>query len=290
MRKLMPVWISALLLAVVTAACTASLAPTQSPDVIGTIVAGTMAAVTPAPTETNLPATAAAPTLLLPSSVSPSSFPPTLPPVVATVLVPSATRITFLTGATTGVVTAPIQAGGTQTYVLQASQGQILMVNVDSQNHDVTVSIKTQGGTSMLSAAAGQSTWQQALPQTEDYYLTIHGGATAENFTLTVTIPSRIKFVAGADSAKVTGQTVGGYNVLYAAFATKGQKMSVVLDIASGDAALTIYGYTDGTPYVRYVSEQTRFKFVLPSTQDYIIEVVPKAGSTVIYVMTVEIK
>ena len=290
MRKLIPVVISALLLAVVTAACAGSVAPTQSPDVIGTIVAGTMSAVTSAPMETSVPPTAAIPTLLLPSGVPPSSVPPTLPPVVATVIVPSATRIAFLTGATTGVVTAPIQAGGTQVYVLQASQGQIMMVNVDSPNHDVTVSIKTQGGTSMLSAAAAQSTWQQALPQTEDYYLTIRGGATTENFTLTVTIPSRIKFTAGADSAKVRGQTAGGYNVLYAAFATKGQKMSVNLDILSGDAALTIYGYTDGTPYVRYVSEQTSFKFVLPSTQDYIIEVVPKAGSTVTYVMTLEIK
>jgi hypothetical protein len=107
---------------------------------------------------------------------------------------------------------------------------------------------------------------------------------------LTVTIPSRIKFSEGASSAKISGKTAGGFNVLYTAFAIKGQKMSVELGNLSGEAALTIYGYTDGTPYVRYVSEQTSFAFTLPSTQDYIIEVVPKAGSVVSYLLVVKIQ
>jgi hypothetical protein len=163
-------------------------------------------------------------------------------------------------------------------------------VNVDSLNQDVTLSIKTQGGTTMLNAAAKQSTWQGSLPQTEDYYLTIHGGATTENFTLNVVIPARIKFPEGADTVKVTGKTVGGYNVLYTLFAIKDQKMSVDLSNLSGDAALTIYGFNDGQPYVRSVTEQTSFTFRLPSTQDYIVEVVPRAGSTVSYLMTIKIQ
>ncbi len=286
MRKSLRIWLAACMVLIISAACAVSGIPSTSPDSISTIVAATMAAIPPAATQTM-----ALPTIALPTiGPTATSAPPTLQPVIPTVALPSANRISFLQDATTGVVTGTIQAGGSHNYVLQAGQGQIMMVNVDSTNHDVTLSIKTQGGTSMLNAAAGQSTWQQALPMTEDYYITLHGGAVTENFTLTITIPSRIRFAEGADSAKLSGTTAGGFNVLYAAFAAKGQKMSVDLSNLSGDAALTIYGYTDGTPYVRYVSEQTSFSFTLPSTQDYIIEVVPRAGSVVSYVMTVKIQ
>ncbi len=286
MRNAVRVCLASCFILAVGAACAGTGIPNSSPDTIGTMIAATMAAITPATSEASAVPTASVPT----AAVTGTSIPPTLQPSMPTLALPSATRITFLDGATTGFVSASVPAGGSVNYVLQAGQGQVMMVNVDSPNHDVTVSIKTQGGTSMLNAAADQSTWQQALPQTEDYYLTIHGGASDENFTLTVTIPSRIKFAEGADSVKLTGKTVGGYNVLYTAFAIKDQKMSVELSNLSGDAALTIYGYTDGTPYVRYVSEQTSFSFKLPSTQDYIIEVVPRAGSVVTYLMTVKIQ
>ncbi len=269
-----------------TLACASTAIPTSSPDTISTIVAATMAAVTPATAQPS--PTIAAPTLLQPTS---NAIPPTaLPLINLTAALPDATRITFLPGATTGIMTGSAGPGQSINYVLQASQGQILMVNVDSTNHDVTVSIKTQGGTSMLSPATQQSTWQQALPQTEDYYLTLHGGTSQENYTLTVTIPSRLKFAPGEDKLKVSGKTAGGYAVSYAIFAIKGQKMIVDLSPISGDAALTIYGYVDGTPYVRYVSEQTSFRFKLPSTQDYIIQVVPRAGSEVPYVLVVQVQ
>ncbi len=284
MRRPIPVLLSAPSIVFLTVACTLSVAPATSPDTVATIIAATMAAITPPPTDTPVPPTVSFPTL------SPSSV-PTLPPVIATVIVPGATRINFLNGATTAIVSAPISAGQAQSYVLQAGQGQPMIVDVSSQNNDVTLSMKTAGGTNMLSASAGQSTWKGSLPQTEDYYLTLHGGAATENFTLTVTIASRIKFLPGADSAKLTGETVGGYNVTYTAFATKGQKMSVSLGNLSGTAALTIYGFADGSPYTNAnMSARTDFSFTLPSTQDYIIEVVPQGGKDVSYLLKVTIQ
>lgn len=285
MRKLMPSWISAAVLAFAAVACAGAAVPTNSPDAIGTIVAATMAAITPAGTQTSAPATALIPTLLGSTTV-----PPTLPPVPPTVIVPGATRINFLNGATTGVVSGHLQAGQTQSYVLQALQAQPMLADLSSLNNDVALSIKTQGGTTMLNAAAHQSSWEGTLPQTEDYFLTVYGGAADENFTLTVTIPSRIKIPEGATSIKISGKTVSGYTVAYTAFAIKGQKMSVALVNLSGSAALTIYGFTDGQPYVRSVTEQTSFAFTLPATQDYIIQVVPKGGSTVNYVLVVKIE
>ena len=286
MSKFTPVWIAAALVIVVGAACAGSSVPSTSPEAIGTIVAAKMRAITPQTRQTASPLTLSTSTNVLASS----PVPPTLQPAGPTAAASAATRINFLNDATTGVVTAPIQAGQTLNFVLQAQQAQPMLVSIDSLNQDVTLSLKTQGGTSMLNASAHQPSWRGTLPQTEDYYLGVYGGASAENFTLTVTLPSRIRFTVGADSTKVIGKTVAGYSANYTIFAIKGQKMTVTLANLSGDAALTIYGFTDGQPYVRAATEQTSFTLKLPRTQDYIIQVVPKGRSTVSYLLNVQIQ
>ncbi len=226
------------------------------------------------------PAVSATPLIIQPTG---SSAPATIEP-------PGATRIAFLSGATVCIVSSQIQAGKTQYYVLQASQGQPMFVYVGSQNDDVTVSIRTQEGTSILNASDHRTSWQGILPQTQDYYLTIHGGATTENFSLTATVPSRIQFADGAVSASVDGKTVAGYDVSYTVLAEKGQTMRVDLENNSGKAALTIYGFTDGQYYARSGEGQTNSHFVLPMRQDYIIVVAPRNGSVVNYSLTVKIQ
>ena len=223
-------------------------------------------------------------------SATPFIIQPTGSSAPATTESPGATRITFLSGATVGIVTSPIQAGQTQDYVLQAEQGQPMFVYVGSQNGDVTVSIRTQDGTSILNASDHRISWQGILPQTQDYYMTIHGGATTENFSLTVTVPSRIQFADGAVSASVDGKTVAGYDVSYTLLANKGQTMRVDLENISGRAALTIYGFTDGQYYARSGEGQTSSHFVLPMRQDYIIVVAPRNGTVVNYSLTVKVQ
>jgi hypothetical protein len=213
-----------------------------------------------------------------------TTVPPTLPAL------PAATRITFLNGATVGVVNAPIQAAQSQSYVLKALKAQPMFVFVGSANNDVTVSIKTQDGTNILSEAARQTSWQGSLPQTGDYFLTIHGGASTENFSLTVTVPLRIVFAAGAVSGTVNGNTVAGYGVSYALFAGKGQDMNVDLENLSSKASLSIYGFTDGQRYLRSDKGQTSFHFKLPSTQDYIIVVTPTVDNEVSFTLTIKIQ
>ncbi len=218
--------------------------------------------------------------------------PPTLTPGAAPVATsaPGATRITFLEGATVGVVSAPIEAGQAQTYVLQAFQGQPMFVYVGSINNEVTLSIKRQDGTIILSADEHKISWQGSLPGTEDYYVTVHGGPSTENFSLTVTVPWRIQFSAGADSATVSGKTVAGYGVSYAIFAGKGQTMNVNLENLSSKASLSIYGFTDGQQYLASGTGQMSYQFVLPATQDYIVVVLPADGSVVNYIMTVKVQ
>ena len=229
-------------------------------------------------------ATLNSPTEAFTATPSPQPTASLMPP---TAYLPVAMRITFLTGATVGMVNAPIRAGQTQNYVLKAFQGQPMFVYVGSLNNDVTVSMMTHDGANILS---GVVSWQGRLSQTGDYYLTIHGGASTENFSLAVTIPSPIQFASGATSAIVVGNTVSGYDVSYTVFAGKGQNMDVELSNLSDHASLSIYGFTDGQRYLRSEKGQTSYHFVLPSTQDYVIVVVPAAARQVSYTMRVEIQ
>ncbi len=274
------------MIAFISLACGGTATPLAplSQSGVATVVAATIQALT-----------AQAPIPISPTAIPPTAAPlstsvPTFPPIPPTQILPSATRINFLTGATFGSVTGTIQAGETRIYVLEASQGQPMIVMANSLNNDVTISIKTKGGTAILSARSKLSNWQGTLPTTEDYYISIYGGATAENFTLSMEIPARVKFAAGADSATVSGKTAGGHNVVYTVFASRGQNMKVDLNGVGSNAALAIYGFSDGQPYIRSVAGATSFNFKLPLTQDYIIEVVPMAGVVVNYTLVIKIK
>lgn len=259
-----------------TLACSWSAPSPPAPEGITTIVAATMSAlVTPSPP---------------PPTVAPPSPSPTLTLAAPGTTVPASTRIEFAAGATTGVVTGAIGPGQEAAFVLQAGQGQPMIVQLASPNSDLTLSVRTQGGTYLLSPTELQSSWKGTLPQTEDYVLTIYGAAAAEDFSMTVEIVSRIKFAEGADSFKVSGETIAGYNVAYTVFAVKDQEMDLDLAGLNGKVALAVWGYADGQPYLRGASAKTHFSLRLPVTQDYILEVVPMAGKAVSYVLLVRIK
>ena len=66
--------------------------------------------------------------------------------------------------------------------------------------------------------------------------------------------------------------------------------MNVLLTPIPNAAALTIWGFSDGQPYIRSVVGSTTFNMKLPSTQDYIVDVVPQGGQEVNFTLAVEIK
>jgi hypothetical protein len=68
-----------------------------------------------------------------------------------------------------------------------------------------------------------------------------------------------------------------------------GEYRGYILTVPSGTAALTVWGFTDGRPYVRVQTGATTFSMVLPSKQGYIIEVVPQDGQVVNYSMQVKV-
>jgi hypothetical protein len=258
-----------LLFAVFLAGCVSSTPVAPTPDFLATNVQATFQAMTPQAT---------------PKAEAISV--PTLAPTAAPINI----RFNFATGATFGAVQGSLQPGQSQIYVLSAMQGQPFLVSVDSFNHDITLGITGKDGTVLLADSLLQTTWQGALPATQDYYLKLKSGATAENYTLSVTAAARIVFKQGAISAAVAGTTVGGYNVTYALRASAGQTMTINLTAPAGTAALTVWGFSDGQPYLRSVTGSTTFSMTLPTTQDYIIEVVPNGGQVINYSLAVEVK
>lgn len=269
-------------------ACRASAQPTPPAGEVQSIVSETMQALTPQASPTSIPPTATLiPPTLVPSTAT--SLPPTSLPAPTPIL-PGATRINFTPGTTYGTATGSIQPGQTFNFVLGAQQGQPMIASVSSPNNDVTMSITAQNGVSLLPASQSWSNWQGNLPATQDYYFQIIGGTQTENYTLWVSIPSRIQFATGAIAATVNGKTVDGYTTSYVVAAQGGQTMNILLSPNPNAAALTVWGFSDGQPYMRAQMGSTTFNMQLPATQDYIIDVVPQGGQVVNFTMTVEIK
>ena len=150
------------------------------------------------------------------------------------------------------------------------------------------MSIMTAGGTSLLYSGPSLKT---LLPVTDDYYFTIFGGASSENFTLTVDTPAVINFVTGKNKATVSGTIIsGGSIVSYVIYAQQNQHMEVDLNGVGQDAALTVWGFSDGQQYVRSVTGETTFSKKLPMTEDYIIDIVPSGSMVVNYTLIVTVK
>jgi hypothetical protein len=170
-------------------------------------------------------------------------------------------------------------------------EGQPLIVSVESSSQDATLSVVGQNdGKIYLDVAKNIRSWQTLLTTSQDYLITVYPGADAENFTLNVIIPARIAFQSGASSASVQGSTPGGLIVSYVIRGTANQQMDINLNSPDGNAVLGVYGYQDGQPYLRSAAETATFNLKLPTTQDYIIQVVPRAGQVANYTMNVSVK
>jgi hypothetical protein len=280
MKALIATNFTAAFVLLIATACGRAAQPTLSFDAVYTAAAETLQAMSSA---TSLPASPTPTSTSLPTATATFTLAPTKTSL------PSATRINFARGATEAVVDATVQASQTLTYVAGAAKDQIMMVTLGTASAGATLSVFGADGTLLLSPTQ-QGNWQGLLPSTQDYYFRITGGGSEQNFNLNIIIAARIKFDAGQTSIKLSGTTVGGYAVTYVAYALKGQKLNVTVDTNPDDAALTIYGFSDGQPYARAQNGVTDFSMTLPSTQDYIIEVVPQGGRVIDYNLTIKIK
>jgi hypothetical protein len=183
-----------------------------------------------------------------------------------------------------------IQPGQTVDYILGAAANQPIILLLDSTNQDATLSVSEVNGTVLLDAAKKFNTWQALLPDSNDYTVRVIGGATVENFTLTIKIAHRINFASGAVTATVNGSTVSGYVATYAIYCKSGQTMTLALNAPANSAHVDVFGLAYGQLLLKESANATTWVGSLPSTQDYIIEVVPNAGQVLSYSLTVTVR
>ncbi|MCW5876665.1 MAG: hypothetical protein KIS85_07250 [Anaerolineales bacterium] len=258
-----------LLLAIALTACGAA-QPTPDIDTIATDVAGTLQA---AATATGAAASPTSPPI--------PTFTETSPPTPEPTTTPQPGRLNFTTGATQGVATGRVEANQTVTFTAGAAQNQVMVAELFTPSGSAVLEIVGADGTVLLPASNRWNTYRSVLRSTQDYEFRVIGGNSAQDFTLTVVFAVPVQFGSGASSATYSGRTVNGYPVSYGLHANQGQTLQVTVNTNASDAALTIWGFNDGTPYARAQNGVTNFSQSLPASQYYIIEVVPQGGRVI---------
>jgi hypothetical protein len=244
---------------------------------------GLLAAIPPTaqPSQTPLP-TVDTPTAMLPTTtVAPPS---TLLPTVTATKAP--VNILFATGTTAAVEQGTIGPNQVQAFTLSAGQYQPMILLLNSQNKDATLGVTEPDGNILLDPSKKWSSWQWLLPKTEVYTITVHGGTTSEDYTLTTKVAERILFASGTSSITMNGSTPKGFVFSYAIACTANQVMTVSLNIPASKATLDIFGLATGKLLSASAKVNT-WTGTLPASEDYIIEVIPANGQVVNYVLTV---
>ena len=127
-----------------------------------------------------------------PNGITRYSMQVTIPPLSGTAVpaTPSPVRISFRAGATSATVDGSLLASGSDEYVLSASRGQTLSIDMTFTKGRAILAVWGADGTVLLSDHAEASSFQADLPRTQDYYILVKGrpnGAT--DYTMKVTIP-----------------------------------------------------------------------------------------------------
>ena len=236
----------------------------------------------PAPT----PTVAVKPTSALPVSTATSVLPSATPTVIITPT-PLPDELVFAAGATAGVATGKIQPGETRSFTVSASQNQPMILILSSAQNDLILGVLKPDGSILLDPAKKWNRWQWLLPKSGIYTIQVIGGATAEDYILTVKIAAAVQFASGSDTANLTGKTVNGQVISYYAYCTTGQTMTASLNVPASTAYMDVFGIAYG-PLLSASAKAITWSGVLPDTEYYIIEVIPANGVEVSYQLSVK--
>jgi hypothetical protein len=285
------------ILAVVLSACSLPVTPTVKPTdlVLPTISRPTQtsAAATKTPLPLVITATPPAVAPTQPVTATKSAAITSTPAQVSMTPSPTSfagTRISMKAGSTAANVSDKLQSGGKISYLVGAQAGQFLMASINSANQSLYLEIRAPGGAVLVAAKDKKSFWQGELPKNGDYQVSVISAEGDGSFELGITIPVRVVFDKGATSDSIKGH-VGGRGInTYLLRASKDQTMKVKITSPNNDIFLTIYGLSDGQPYVRSVTGSTEASFTLPSSQDYVIECVSTGDGAEDYTVDFEVK
>ena len=197
--------------------------------------------------------------------------------------------IVIAPGSTAAVKGGTINPGQVITYTIQANQYQPMVLVLNSDRGDVYLGVVAPDGMVMLTQSKKWTYWQWRLPQTGLYKIQVVGGAIAEKFDLTTKLPRMVSFAPGTSSITLKGATEQGFVVSYSFRLSFGQTMTASLDVPSSTAYLAIYGLTTGS-LLSYTDKSNYWKGVLPESQEYIIDVIPRGGGIEQFRLTVSVE
>jgi len=224
-------------------------------------------------------------TPLIPQN-TPAEATPTLTSTPTATMTPPGTNIVFSPGATAWVLEGTLQPGQVKSFTLAAQKNQPMILILESLYNDLSLAVYEEDGNALLPPANNWNRWQWLLPATQTYTIQAIGGSITEDFKLTVKIAAKIALSSGA--ATLNASTVNGYIISYFIVCQAGKTMHLTLNAPANSAYLDVFGIT-GNILLDQSLKATTWTGLLPSTQTYLIEVIPEAGQVVNFTLTVSV-
>ncbi len=211
-------------------------------------------------------------------------------PAMSAAMAADPARIAFAPGTTSGSVAGTLAAQGVQSYILNASWNQLMIVSAASSSGAVFLEIHgVSDGVYLTTFANAQTSWQGWLPRTQAYIIRVYNASTAgASYTLAVEIPARIQFAPGAYSATIYGAGYNAQTISYILYAYGGQTFTATLSSATSAVVVALRGVNDGQYLVQSSAGDTTWTGTLPSTQNYILDAV-QTGAWTSFTLTVTI-
>jgi hypothetical protein len=239
----------------------------------------------PLPTATLIPPS---PTFIILPTATETLIPPSPTPEPTATSETAGNQIIFTRGSTAAVVSGSVRHGQVVEYTIDASETQPMILRLDSTVGDVYLGVLDPNGDVMLAPTKKWTYWQWRLPFTGKYTIQIYGGAGFEDYQMTVKVARLAYFPSGESTVTLVGTTVNGYVLSYALYCSGGQTMTVKLDLPSSTAYLDVFGVATGV-LLSPADKETYWSGTLPSTQPYVIEIIPSGGNVVNFSVTVTV-
>jgi hypothetical protein len=198
-------------------------------------------------------------------------------------------RVSFDRGATSDTLEGQLDAHQGLDYILRAGEGQVLEVNVATEDTHAPVQLIIYGvdGDVLRSGMGEGSSFRDELPTSQDYIVSVRAGDKSTDFEMDVIIPQRVRFKTGAVSGSVFTNLPANHTQYYVLRAGEDQTMQVKISPDKG-LQLVVYG-VDGAVLKDDTDDGASFSGELPSSQDYILAV-SSAASRASYRLRVTIR
>jgi hypothetical protein len=192
------------------------------------------------------------------------------------------THIRFARGTTSGILNDSLAAGGAKRYLIEASQGQVMLAHAiawptpgtRAAPPEAAVRVFEVAGDRELAAKGGPGPlWFGRLPGSGEYLVSVAVIAPTA-YTLAVQIPRHV-ILQGDQPATFSGVAPSRAPIDYLVRGEVGRTLEVSLGGTSSATHLHIYGLDDGVQLAPLAERLRLYGGRLETTEDYIVSVVP---------------